>query len=307
MALTPAIEERTKEKIPAKKLVSLARIMVATDFSPYSDQALDCALSLALRFHSKIYLTHVITMAGHGVMEAEVGALSPVELRNLAKESARKIEESGRLYGVPYEVVIEEGTLWPALENLIQRYEIDLLVLGTHGTTGVLKVLIGSSAEQVFRQARIPVLTVGPAVPRQPLSEAGFKNILCAIDFGPAAEREVAYAFALAQEHQAKLVLLHVAPETTSVSAREAVLRTEANTRKLTALAPTGVDLVCEPEYRLAPGEPVGEILRIAQDTKADLIVIGAKKRESLAGHIPHTKAYRIVCGARCPVLTIKS
>ncbi len=307
MTVTPVTEERTKEKIPAKKLVSLARIMVATDFSPYSDQALDCALSLAQRFHSKIYLTHVITLAGHGMMEAEVGAPSHEELRNLAKESARKIEESGRLYGVPYEVVIEAGALWATLENLIRRYEIDLLVLGTHGTTGVLKVLAGSSAEEIFRQARIPVLTVGPAVPQQRLPKAEFNNILCAIDFGPAAEREAAFAFALAQEYQAKLVLLHVTPRPATASARDEVLKREADTRKLTDLAPTGVDLACKPEYRLASGEPVEEILQIAEDTKANLIVIGAKKRESLAGHIPHTKAYRMICGARCPVLTIKS
>jgi nucleotide-binding universal stress UspA family protein len=307
MAVTAVIEERTKEKIPAQKLVPLARIMVATDFSTYSDQALDCALSLARRFNSKIYLTHVVTLAGHGVMEAEVGALSHEQLRDLAEKSTRKIEDSGRLSSVPHEVLIEEGTLWPALENLIQKHEIDLLVVGTHGRTGALKVLAGSSAEQIFRQARIPVLTVGPAVPRQPLSEAGFNNILCATDFGAAAEREVAYAFALAQEHGAKLVLLHVTPPAATVSERDTVLKKETDLRKLSELVPTGVDLVCKPEYRLASGEPVKEILWIALKTDADLIVIGAKKRESLAGHIPHTKAYRIVCGARCPVLTIKS
>lgn len=56
----------------------------------------------------------------------------------------------------------------------------------------MLKVVIGSSAEQIFQQVRIPVLTVGPAVPGQPPFEAEFKNIPCATDFGPAAEREVA-------------------------------------------------------------------------------------------------------------------
>ncbi len=307
MALPATLEQRTTEKIPTKKLVSLARIMVATDFSVFSDQALECAVSLARRFNSKIYLTHVISFAGHGVMEAEVGALSREQLWNLAKESARKIQDSGRLSGVPFEVVIEEGTLWPTLENLIRKYEIDLLVLGTHGTTGVLKVVAGSSAEQVFRQARIPVLTVGPAVAGQPSSVAEFKNILCATDFGPAAEREVAYAFALAQEHGAKLVLLHVTPRAAGVSERDTVLAKEAYTGKLTELVLTGVDLAYKPEYRVVSGEPVEEILRIAQETKADLIVIGAKKRESLAGHIPHTKAYRVICGARSPVLTIKS
>ena len=117
----------------------------------------------------------------------------------------------------------------------------------------------------------------------------------------------MAFAVALAQEHGAKLVLLHVTPQAATVSERDAVLAKETTTRKLTELVPTGVEFACKPEYRLAAGEPVEQILLIAQDTKADLIVIGAKSRESLAGHIPHTKAYRVVCGARCPVLTIKS
>jgi len=307
MALTATMEERTKEKVPAKQLVSLSRIMVATDFSVFSDQALDRALSLARRFNSKIYLTHVITLAGHGVMEAEVGALSHEQLWNLAKQSAGKIEDSGRLSGISYEVVIEEGALWPALENLIKKYDIDLLVLGTHGMTGVVKVVAGSSAEQIFRQARIPVFTVGPAVSGPPSVAAGFKNILCATDFGHAAEKEVAFAFALAQEQQARLVLLHVTPTGAKVSGREAEWEKEPIMRKLTGLVPSGVDIAFKPEFRLVPGEPVGEILRAAEDTKADLIVIGAKKRETLAGHIPHTKAYRVVCGAHCPVLTIKS
>jgi len=307
MAVTPTLEERTKEKVPAKQLVSLARIMVATDFSVFSDHALDCALSLAQRFNSKIYLTHVITLAGHGVMEAEVGALSREELWNLAKQSAGKIEDSGRLSGIPYEVVIEKGALWPTLENLIKEYDIDLLVLGTHGMTGAVKVVAGSSAEQIFRQARIPVFTVGPAVSGHPSFAGGLKSILCATDFGPAAEKEVAFAFALAQDQQARLTLLHVIPKGAKISGREAERERETNTRKLTELVPPGVDIAFKPDYRLLPGEPVEEILRTAEDTKADLIVIGAKKRESLSGHIPHTKAYRVVCGARCPVLTIKS
>jgi nucleotide-binding universal stress UspA family protein len=308
MTAIPTIEEKVKvEKIPAKKLVSLARIMVATDFSPVSDRALEYAVSVARRFESRIYLTHVLTFGGHGMMEPEVGARSHEEVRKLAEESARKIKDSGRLQGIPHEIVIEEGSLWPTLENLIRKYEIDLLVLGTHGASGVLKVLAGSSAEQIFRQARIPVLTVGPAATGESQFAAEFKNILCATDFGPAAEREVAYAVALAQEHGARLMLLHVNPPPAKPSERDAVLQREDVTRKLEELVPGGGKGLCRPEFRLASGKPVEEILRLAKETKADLIVIGAKKRESLAGHIPHTKAYGVVCGAKCPVLTFKS
>jgi nucleotide-binding universal stress UspA family protein len=65
--------------------------------------------------------------------------------------------------------------------------------------------------------------------------------------------------------------------------------------------------LVCKLEFEVAVGEPVEEILRRAKDIKADLIVMGAKARGSLASNALHAKAYQVICGALCPVLTVKS
>ncbi|HKM90746.1 MAG TPA: universal stress protein [Candidatus Acidoferrales bacterium] len=296
-----------EEKIPARQQVSLARIMVATDFSPVSNRALDYAVSLARRFGSQIYLTHVITYGGHGVMEPDLGAPMGEELQRIAHKQAQEVVDSGRLYGVPYEVVIEEGTLRPALECLLDKYKIDLLVLGTHGMSGPLKVLFGSSAEEIFRQARLPVMTVGPVVKEEAPFETEFKNILLATNFGPGAEREATFALALAQEHRSKLILLHVIPHPDNAFDRDTILERERITNQLRELVPAGSELLCKPEFHLAYGQPVEEILRVAKVTEADLIVIGAKKRGSLSGHIPATKAFGVVRGARCPVLTIKS
>lgn len=307
MAPLPTFETKQEKKASARELFPLANIMVATDFSPTSARALDYAVSLARRFGSRVYVTHIIGYAGHDVMEPNLAVPSSQEFRRQAQRNAKELEDSGRLFGVPYEFIIEEGTLWPALEDLIDRKKINLLVLGTHGISGVMKVLTGSSAESVFRQARIPVLTVGPGAKEEPLFEAEFKTILCATDFGPAAEREVAYAFALAQEHRARLVLLHVSSPKEGLTERDVVYERDSIVHTLRELIPAGYEPTSQQQFHLAYGEPVEQILKIAQELKADLIVIGAKKREDLAGHIPHTKAYRMVCGARCPVLTVKS
>jgi len=307
MTHTTGIEEKIEQKVPARQQVSLARIMAATDFSPASNRALDYAVSLARRFGSQIYLTHVITYKGHGVMEPEPGAPAGEELRRITHAQAQEVVDSGRLYGVPYEVVIEEGTLWPTLEGLLEKYKIDLLVLGTHGMRGSLKVLFGSSAEEIFRHAHLSVLTVGPVVKEEAPFEAEFKNILFATDFGPGAERQAAFALALAQEHRSKLILLHVIPHPDNAFDRDTILEREGITHQLRELVPTGSEPLCKPEYHLAYGQPVEEILRVAKVTEADLIVIGAKKRGRLAGHIPSTKAFGVVRGARCPVLTLKS
>ncbi|HUJ39267.1 MAG TPA: universal stress protein [Candidatus Acidoferrales bacterium] len=299
------IEEKAAEPTVATPGVSLARIMVATDFSSNADRALDYAASLARRFGSRLYVTHVITFAGHEMMEPDLGAPTDEALRQMAERKAKAIEDSGRLYGVPHEMVIEEGTLWPALEMLLEEHKINLLVVGTHGLSGPVKAVFGSNAEMMFRQSAVPVLTVGPGVTEEAPFEEEFRTILFATDFRPAAEREAALAYAIAQEHRSVLLLLHVTPFRPGVPHNEALLDRALITHQLQELVPQG-ERKCKPEYHIAYGEPVSAILRVAEEARADLIVVGATKDGALAGHWPGTTAYGVVRGAKCPVLTVK-
>jgi nucleotide-binding universal stress UspA family protein len=308
MNVLPRIEEQSEQKVPPKKEAMLARIMVATDFSPVSDRALDYAVSLARRFGSQIYLTHVIPFPGHSMMEPGLAVPTAEDLRAGAKRQMQDIVDSGALYGVPYEVILDEGLLWPALEMLLEKKKINLLVLGTHGMSGAMKAVFGSAAEAIFRQARVPVLTVGPAITKQAPFEAEFQNILFATAFGPGAEREAAIAFKLAQEHRSKLTLLHVTERPDGFTSFNAEAEREAIRRQMRELVPACCEPACKLEFHVTYGsDPVREILRAAHETKADLIVIGAKKRGALAGHVVHSKAFRVVRDAGCPVLTVKS
>jgi nucleotide-binding universal stress UspA family protein len=286
---------------------SFSRIMVATDFSPASDRALEFAVSIARRFNSKIYLTHVVAVDGYPMVAPEIAVASIEKLRSEAEAGIAKILESGSLYGITRETIIAEGTLWASLEGLVESNKIDLLVLGTHGVGGIKKLLIGSGAEQVFRHARIPVLTVGPRVTGEPLYEAEFKHILFATEFGPGVDRESAYAFALAEEHRARITLLNVVPYVEDYSEEAVTQKRDWVTRQLEELVPVKAHLTCKPELLMVMGEPVDEILRWAAKTKADLIVMGAKPHKGLVGHAINTKAYRVVTNAKCPVLTIRS
>jgi len=292
-------QEVTQQTVPrpfADTRVSLAKILVPTDFSQTSDRALEQALSLARTYNSKIFLAHVIPL--DLMMAPELAEASREKMRRAAREGMQKLRMSGRFFGVPHDEIIEEGALWPNIEALIKKHEIDLVVLGTHGMGSVGKLLIGSSAEEIFRQARIPVLTVGPRVEREPLYGIELKNILFATAFGTGAERQAAYAFSLAQQHRSRLTLLHV---------EERPGDEQAISHQLQELVPNATDLYCLPLFRVERGNPAEEILRVAEETQADLIVLGAKPRKGLAGHVPHTKAYQVVSSASCPVLTIKS
>ena len=181
--------------IPSPKGLFFKNILVATDFSPAADQAVEYAASLARRYGSAIYLTHVVTLDGYPLISPEYAAMSLEKKRAEVQTQFRQILKSGELTGIPFKTVAKEGNLWPTIEESIKTFDIDLVIVGTHGAGAVEKMLLGSGAEEIFRKANVPVLTIGPVTPKQPWYEMEFKNILFATDFGKSAEREAAYAF----------------------------------------------------------------------------------------------------------------
>ena len=295
------------KNVLANQKIRLAKILMATDFSPVSTRALDYAVSLARRYESQIYLVHVISPDAYPLAAPEV-TVRLVDRQMLeAKAKSQELLLSDRFAGVPYEMFIDEGALWPTVEKMIEKFDVDLVVVGTHGIGAVQKVLIGSGAEQIFRQCSRPVLTVGPAVEDGKPKDRAFKNILFATDFGVGADREAAYAYSLGQEHDAMVTVLHVVKHLDDYSDDGMALKREAIRNQLRELVPREAEMWCNTQQRMAVGEPAHEILRVAQETKAELIVMGAKRRTGLAGHVPGTLAYKIVTGAHCPVLTVRS
>ncbi len=289
-----------------EKLVNLRNILLATDFSSYSDRALSYALSITRRYQSKLYIAHIIETSVMGLVPPEAVEPTLRMLRQTAESSMRKWAVSRKLRGVPFEKLIEEGPIWPTLEAMIRGYDIDLVVMGTHGRTGMQKLLLGSIAEQVFRMASCPVLTVGPAARDEQRNEEDLARILYATDFSPDSERAAAYALSIAQEHQAELTLLHVVQDVSNVTPEGSGLLREYFAKRLRKLVPSTAELWCNLKYEVQFGEPVASILQQAALKNADLIVLGVKGGSHFPGHLPPATAYRVVCQAPCPVLTIR-
>ncbi|HEY1484047.1 MAG TPA: universal stress protein [Candidatus Acidoferrum sp.] len=298
--------EPQKTKADVNRRVSLTKILVTTDFSEASDRALDYALSLARRYDARIYLAHVITPDPFQFAEPQLAQATYEKVRQAAEEGITDILISGKLRGVPHEVLMDEGNVWPTLEKMMVEHEIDLVVTGTHGRGKVQKLLIGSVAEEIFRQADCAVLTVGPAVKADTTKEIELNNILFATDFGPGAEKAAAYAFSLAQEHGARLTLLHVIESAAAYTEESVARQKEINIVRMKQLMPTGSEDWCKAEFRVTFGSAVEEILIAAKECNAGLLVMGAKPRKSLAGHVPVTIAYNVVTKAACPVLTTR-
>ncbi len=295
-----------KGKIESSKRVLLTKILVTTDFSEVSDRALDYAIALARRYDARIYLAHVITPDPFQFAEPQLAQATYEKVRQAAEEGITDILISGKLRAVPHEVLMEEGNVWPTLDKLITEHEIDLVVVGTHGRGKVQKILIGSVAEEIFRQADCAVLTVGPGVKGDTAREVELKSILFATDFGSGAEKAAAHAFSLAQEHDARVTLLHVIESAAAYTEESVARQREINVVRMKQLMPAGSENWCKPEFRVTFGSAVEEILITAREAKADLVVMGAKARRSLAGHVPLTIAYNVVTKAACPVLTVR-
>jgi nucleotide-binding universal stress UspA family protein len=161
------------------------------------------------------------------------------------KEHSQRLNE--QLKGVEHEVVIGEGNIWEVISNLIKQKEIDLIILGTRGRTGLEKALLGSVAEEILRQAPCPVLTVGPHVTVQPEKAAEMSEILYATDLATDFPAAAPYAISLAQENQAHMALLYVIENPKTGELVQPAQVAEAKVRKLRQLVSEQAELGATP------------------------------------------------------------
>jgi len=300
--------------------VTFKNILLATDFSEVSRRALPYAAAIASRYGSKIYLVHVIPPGARMSMPIEP---FPPELEDDRVKAGREMMDFLRgdpLGGIPREVVLEQGPIRDALSSLIQRGDIDLLILGTHGRGGLKKVFLGSVAEELFRLAPCPVLTVGPAVPAAAAGPKEIRRILFATDFGPASLNALHYAISFANESKARLTLLHVGMPVPVLDVgpywyagtnpvEQQKTEKARYLGRLKDLIPPTANLPFDPEFLVDFDFTPDAIVKIADDAKADLIVMGVNQTASAraSAHLPWATAHEVVCHAKCPVLTVRS
>ncbi len=145
-------------------MIDLRRILVPTDFSKSSDNALTYAVAFAEKFAASLHLLHVVQDLALFIPEAIMAApplAPPVEQFLAAARAAldRAIQGLSRP-GLTIRPEVAEGVPAEEILRLARERDVDLIVMGTHGHTGLAHVLMGSIAEKVVRRAPCPVLTV---------------------------------------------------------------------------------------------------------------------------------------------------
>jgi nucleotide-binding universal stress UspA family protein len=297
-------------------MIELRRILCPTDLSELSARALRHAIALASWYEAEIRLVHVEhQLVAHRAAPGFPAwtALDP-SIRHLLLKQLEAFAEPARRAGVRVSLDVHAGVVGTEVLAEASALPADLIVMATHGRSGVQRLMLGSVTEHVLHKAACPVLTVGPAAEQTPPSDPHhYARILCAVDASPASLSALRYALALAQEAAASLTLLRVVEwsplevhkgydEVDMGPLRDELLRQA--TERLRASVPDDARNWCRVQESVAFGSPHAEILRAAEQTGAQLVVIGAHGKG--VGHLLFgSNTQRVVRAAACPVLTV--
>jgi len=290
--------------LSAKPTISLKNIVVATDFSAASESALDHAIAIARHYNSKVLLVHAIESPPVAQSWQNSGIRGTNELLTHAEQRLRA--EAEKHADVECQPCLLTGTALEVVEHILSLDPIDLIVVGTHGTKGIRKLLVGSVAEQIFHHVHCPVLVAGPSS-REGKTTWGPKRILLATDLQSDEWQTVEYAIALAREHDAQFALLHVTiPARAPFLEDSELVITPYFQSRLRELISHRPELDPPAELWVEFGDdPVTGILKVANQKAIDLLVLSVHPREPWTSHFAHN-AHRIVAEAPCPVLVVQ-
>jgi nucleotide-binding universal stress UspA family protein len=285
--------------------LSVEKIFFATDFSASSEKAAAWAKTLARRFSSTVEVAHIFDPSVIASQEAATLGYTAAMNRQASRESLEGVCSQFASEGIKVSAIQQEGH-FPAAEllKIAKRDKVDLIVAGTLSKTGLARVILGSTAEALIRNAPCPVLTIGPNVDLPAELPSHFRNIIYATDFSPEAAKAAVFALSFAEDGGARLVLCYVQSATRDKPDTTQMID-EAFKKALQRLVPATAYDWCNPEFVVEHGEAAEGILSLADRIHADLIVLGARKSSLWLTRFARGVTTDLLAQARCPVMTV--
>lgn len=301
--------------------MNIRRILCPVDFSDASADAVEHATAIARWYGARLTVLHVYPSVGRPptLPVPDAGGAHPPssdEVETLRDRVATAVSADA---GVVVQAAVIPGQPVGGIIDQARALPADLVVMGTHGASGFQRLILGSVTEKVLRKAPCPVLTVPPRA--HTTSVQPFKRVLCAMDFSECSEKALAYAASLAKESGATLTLLHViewpwheppAPTFEGVPPAQARALMEyreylesSATSRIEAVAASVAPGGPAPEVAVRFGKPYVELLAVAGEQHADVIVIGVTGRSTLDIGFFGSTTNQVVRRATCPVLTV--
>jgi nucleotide-binding universal stress UspA family protein len=298
-------------------MIEMKHVLCPVDLSGFSRHALEHAMAVAKWYGGKVTALQVLPPVATSIPATPAGF--PPVLFTPEDLGAHQAQLTAFLAGagadVPVDAMVVEGSITAEIVRVARELDVDLLVMGTHGRSGFDRLLLGSTTEKMLRKAPCPLLTV-------PARESGaapgpllYARILCAVDFSPSSLRALAFAESFAKEADAALTVLHVvepahsfeamALSTPGASPFDPEMRVTAKRRLQEAIS-AEARTYSHVREAVTDGIPYKEILRVANEVRSELIVMGAH-----GGHIGlmafGSTTNHVVRQASCAVLTLKA
>lgn len=280
------------------------RILVPTDGSEAVADVLEGVLDLAERTDATVHVLNVADTSRLSLTTTEAGVLDLLEEHGaeLAETAADRVRERG----VDVVTAVRQGEPAPTIVDYAADEECDLVVLPTHGRTGVARLFLGSVTERVVRQSEVPVLAVRPDADLH----VPVERVLVPTDGSAPAASALETGVALAIDHDAALHLLDVVDTASlgpDVGSYVDVDRLEARAdRVLEDAAAAARDAGREPEATTVEfGTPHREITRYASEHDVDLVVMGTQGRTGLDRYLLGSTTEKVLRTAPVPVLTV--
>ncbi|MGC1646377.1 MAG: universal stress protein [Candidatus Sulfotelmatobacter sp.] len=294
-------------------MLDVKLILCPIDFSEFSINAYQHALSLAEHYRAKLVAVHVVELFQHSYLGFAASALLYDEACHALRESSNGELQEFVVRQTPKqiqsEIVVDMGSAPDSILAIAKARKADAIVMGTHGRRGYDRLVLGSVTERVMRTASCPVLVVSKPAHDSVAARHGLAQprhlgqVLFCADFYKNSKEALRYALSVRAEYDAELTLLHVFEDTPSSETREAIIASA--TGRLDGLIPAGEPKTPKLSAAVRFGKPYLQIIEFAQEKRADMVVMGARGRGELDVAVFGSTTYRVIQLGTCPVLVV--
>ncbi|MEM9077071.1 MAG: universal stress protein [Bacteroidota bacterium] len=269
-------------------------IIVPVDFSEQSENALQVAASLAKKHDSELYVLHMLELSPS--IMSESGYIAQEQVVHLIKVGEKRFNDfldKPYLKGIKIIPIIKHYKVFQEVNEIAQKHDIELIVMGSHGTDGLKEIFIGSNTERVVRSSDIPVLVVKGEVKQFELN-----NFVFACDYKEENIPALKKAKQMAEVFDAKLNLVYInTPGDEFLSTEDAYNRIS----KFLNLAKEGLEVEIYNDYSVEKG-----ILNYSETVGADLIGIPTHGRRGLIHFFMGSIGEDVANHSNIPVITFK-
>jgi nucleotide-binding universal stress UspA family protein len=305
------------------KTLSIQNIIVPVDFSKMSVQAIQIASQLARRVGATIHLAHVHEFYYAADFVAPAPPVVPFSFvpyqHDIEKTILKELESVAHGCGVASARchVLTGAPAFDEICRFAQRIPADLIIMPTHGRTGLKHVFLGSTAERIVQHSSCPVfVTRGTGAQSNNGPRFGIKTILVPVDFSSCSREGLRYAIRFANEFGARIILLHAtylgyvyASEGTAIYDVPGLQKAAGETarHKMRELVRSMDFGVAKFETVFTEGSPVFDICAFAKDHDVDLIITSTHGFTGFTHVLIGSIAEQIVRHASCSVLVVPS